>query len=381
MTVDAYDRAALGALRSDDVNAYLAAQGWRRLDDFRRMARWVRPDEHDFEVLVPLEPRLADFTARVRDLVESLGIAEERAPGIVLRDLLSARADAIRFRVRPRGEQDGSIPIKDGVVLFEQTRRVLVAAACSAVRRRAHHPTVPPRTVSEYLGGVRLGQTERGSYVVTLLSPVEPPSTGADRSGRLRLPIPDPFPRRAVEMLARAARAATDSAERVAAADGHDLGLFLEAVEQGVSANLCDSLAKIGGVQRGGFSMSFGWAPVLPAPGLATSVEFSDRTISVLERAAELLRAVDAGSVSLRGSVVRLQRQRDRGSGRIRVELAAGEPHQVAVDLDEADYDQAIFAHRQHLQVAVDGRLVREGRLWVLAQPRNFRILHPEPGA
>src|SRR6266536_1870797 len=186
MTVDAYDRAALGALRSDDVNAYLAAQGWRRLDDFRRMARWVRPDEHDFEVLVPLEPRLADFTARVRDLVESLGIAEERAPEIVLRDLLSARADAIRFRVRPRGDQDGSIPIKDGVVLFEQTRRVLVAAACDSGRPSAaatlspsSHRSSRPRLgrIARAGSGYRSLTRSQGARWRCSRAPPEPPRT------------------------------------------------------------------------------------------------------------------------------------------------------------------------------------------------------------
>jgi hypothetical protein len=144
--------------------------------------------------------------------------------------------------------------LDDGVVLVRETRGLLVAAARSVVERRAHHPPgQPPGPVRAYLDRVRLGQTEQGSYVVTLLSPIGTDAAEAERAGRL--PLEDPFPRTAVAMLARALETARDTAERVAAGVGR-LETFHETVEAGVSANLCDSLAKIGGRSHRGFSVS-----------------------------------------------------------------------------------------------------------------------------
>jgi hypothetical protein len=46
-----------------------------------------------------------------------------------------------------------------------------------------------------------------------------------------------------------------------------------------------------------------------------------------------------------------------------------------AVDLDEQSYDLAIRAHREGATITVEGRLVREGRQLILADPRGFSIL------
>jgi len=379
MTVEAGGRDPLGAVRPDDVVAYLDSRGWRRLGDVRRAARWVWPTDEGLEVLVPLDPQLADFAARIRDLVHGLSLAEDRPPERVLRDLLSVYMDAIRVRVQPLGEQDGSIPIDDGVVLVQQARGMLVAAACSAVRPQAHHPRRPPDVVRSYVDGVRLGQTEQGSYVVTLVSPVDPGPAEAVRAGRL--PIADPFPRQVITTLASALEAARETAERRIAGEV-GLRAFLETVDQGVSANLCDSLARMSGRRQRGFSVGFGWAPILPASRPVTAIEFDDLSVQVLSQAAALLRAAGGGRLGVvQGQVVRLQRQRDQGPGRIAVEGAfQGERRRVAIDLDEGPYDLAILAHQRGLRITVEGRLVREGDQWLLAGPRNFRPIDPVPG-
>jgi hypothetical protein len=101
-----------------------------------------------------------------------------------------------------------------------EARNLLVAAARSTVQRRAQRPSgAHARQVQEYLRGVRLGRTEQGSFVVALLSPIEPPAAAEER--QLRLPQTDPFLGRVVEMLADATDAAASTAQRVARGAGH----------------------------------------------------------------------------------------------------------------------------------------------------------------
>jgi hypothetical protein len=139
---------------------------------------------------------------------------------------------------------------------------------------------------------VRLGQTERGSYIVTLLSPLGADPAEAERAGRL--PLADPFPRRAVATLALALQAARDAAERTTTG-ASGLEAFHQAIEAGVSANLCDSLARIGGRSRQGFGVSFGWAPAARAPDLPPAVVFPGGLERVLAGAAAMLRRFDEG--------------------------------------------------------------------------------------
>jgi hypothetical protein len=150
-------------------------------------------------------------------------------------------------------------------------------------------------------------------------------------------------------------------------------------VEAGVSANLCDALARIGGRSHRGFDVSFGWSPAAQAPDLPPTIEFPGEAYRILARAATLLRRFDEGRRSLlQGRVIRLQRQRDRGPGRIQVQGKLGQrAGRFAVDLDGPTYDMAIRAHREGAIITVEGRLIQEGHQLILADPVDFRMLEP----
>ena len=59
-------------------------------------------------------------------------------------------ADIIRWRIIQDDSSDGTIPLEDGQLFITQVRSQLFAAA------------------TEYMRNARLGQSERGSYVVTV---------------------------------------------------------------------------------------------------------------------------------------------------------------------------------------------------------------------
>ena len=155
MTAAVPDLESLGAVRPEDAMAYLASRGWRRLDEVRRMARWLQPEDGGLEVAVPLEPRFVDFAERVRDLVLGISEAEDRSPESVLRDLLNVQADAVRIQVREGAALDGSIPLDDAVNLVDGARGVLVAAASSVLEPRPRFSGGRPPLVREYLTTVR----------------------------------------------------------------------------------------------------------------------------------------------------------------------------------------------------------------------------------
>jgi hypothetical protein len=52
-----------------------------------------------------------------------------------------------------------------------------------------------------------------------------------------------------------------------------------------------------------------------------------------------------------------------------------GDPRRVIVTLTPRQYDQAAHANAEHRRVRIEGLVRRDGRSWVLADPRNFTIL------
>src|SRR5262249_52408428 len=124
------------------------------------------------ELVLPTRPTLTDFTKRMTELVEDLARAENRTVAGVVFDLTLTAFGVVRIRSRDADDY-GSVPFVEGVQLCEEARNLLVASA------RAAYADVPrkawkgrrPESINEYLQRVRLGQTEKTSFSLTVLSP------------------------------------------------------------------------------------------------------------------------------------------------------------------------------------------------------------------
>jgi hypothetical protein len=118
-----------------------------------------------------------------------LAKAEGRTSAAVIFDLTLTAFDVIRVRSRDADEY-GSVRFPEGVQLFEEAENLLVAsarAASSEVPRRVWKGR-RPESITEYLQRVRLGQTEKSSFSLTVMSPYAfEPSTEARHQRSLSL--------------------------------------------------------------------------------------------------------------------------------------------------------------------------------------------------
>ena len=180
------------------VHAYLAANGWIRTGPYHGDTADIyclRDDRHE-TVLVPASATFADYVTRIVQLAEILGRVENRRQTAVLADLSLADVDLIRIRL-PEALDDSSIPLSAGVDLLQESRKLLLAAACSASHPQRLFRAGRHQQAAAYLDKVRLGRTEPGSFVVNMLAPISPSLT---KSEPAQLPLPDPLERRATRM-------------------------------------------------------------------------------------------------------------------------------------------------------------------------------------
>lgn len=165
-------------------------------------------------------------------------------------------------------------------------------------------------------------------------------------------------------------------------ADG--LEPFTTAVGRGISANLCEALAGLGGATGHPFELSLSLAAARPHAGTLAPVRFRRHHVPVLREAAEELRARSPEEdVAVVGEVVWLYRE-GQAAGDVTLvgRVEDQEPlRRIWLSLDEAGYDLAMRAHQQMRQVTVRGDLVRRGTRSYLANPTGFRIVSTtEPG-
>ena len=195
MKVRINDESALSAIAVRSLHAYMRQHGWTKIGAFGDKGTIYGAD-HSIELIVPESTAYADYSQSVGKIIGILADIENRSEAAVLRDLTIADLDLIRVRA-PEADDDGSLPLDKGVDIIKQSREALLAAACAVSRPQRVFRAGSNQEAKNYLESVRLGQTERGSFVVSLLSPVPPSLAETDQQMSLWPEIQDePYARR-----------------------------------------------------------------------------------------------------------------------------------------------------------------------------------------
>lgn len=370
--VQLIDGDALREIAPAALHAYATAQGWRRIEEFGEHSD-VYSLEGTREVIIPGTASIADYARAVSDVIGQFARAEERNELQVYRDLSTADQDVIRVRAR-EAEDDGSVRLESGVDLVVHARDLLLSAACSASDPRAAYRAGRVKEATEYLDRVRLGQTERGSFVVTLLSPVTPTLENVEQSTLWPMLSDEPFERQVTRKLVEGLESTREAVEKANRFGG--FGAFEDGVERGVSANLCEAAASL--IDRGkGVDVSVTWARTRPTPEKRKTVGFTHSDADVLKEAARLFRNREPRpDERLEGVIVKLVRREGELDGRITLRAFVDQkPVSVNLDLPQKIYEEAVKAHQRQLPISIKGDLQRDGSRWRLRNPRELICL------
>jgi len=368
------DAEVLCGIAPHDLSGYLRATGWRQAALREGIsATWLRAvDEAEYEVLQPLDREVRGYAARLAEALATLAVLERRSQLAVYRDVVSATEDVVRVPLGGDTPGSDSITLVQGALAVENLRALVEAGACAAAGPRANYTRKPDQVVN-YMAQVRLGQTEIGSFVLTVASPLPPlrQPPGQDTDADL------PFARRAVEALASAVDALRVAASTALATNCAEP--IERAVPRGVSANLCQAVAGLGQSNAGrGLDLRFSWARTwAPSRELPASVRLSADTLRVAADAATILRErAPREACEVTGPVVKLSREEGAGPGTVVIKTYLdGQWRSVQVLLSADSYQQAIDAHKSGCLVACVGDLAKDGRGYALRHPRDFAMV------
>jgi hypothetical protein len=376
----------LKAVTPHALRMYATASGWGRVEGINGgIAVYQNPAAPLRQLIIPLDESFDDYAERVHDAVQRLAEFAQRSPLEVLNDLTIPPADVFRLRVQSRAAELGTLPLAEGLDLLQGGHDLLQAAACSAHQPQAYYRRPAFGPVHEFLRSCLIGQTERGSYVVAIIAPVTPElaPTLCDGVEDETLFQNEPYERRVTLLLMQALLTLRGTLDRGRSED------LLHAVEQGVSANLCEALAAMSPSDtQAHLQMTMRWSrnrPRVPR-NVSSQVSFAQGEFALIREAGRRLRAVvQPRRERLEGPIISLQAEPAQlfeelqGSVTIRT-LVEGHAARVRFRLRQAEYQQACDAHRDRRRIAVTGVLHpdAQARLFELTSPQDFRVLPAE---
>ena len=375
MNVQIRDGAALSQVSPAQLRAYLKANGWVR-DESRtdRLSVWLKGTDDPFRfVLLSLQEHSDAYGQRIAEAVKTLSEVEGRSQLAVYYDLLAAGSDVLRLRPQDKPRAGGSLPAS--AALLTQARELVTAAARAAERPGGavyRGPASGP--VMDYVRQVRPVPGYETGEELTLHSPVPAEYGAAAELGRNPGP---PFARQVTLSLYAALHAAREGL--VSVLGGAPLAVFEPAAAKGASANFCAALAALAR-QGGGIGVRLAWGQARPAEKANGDFAFTAGAAEVLAQGAEWLRQnTPFPEAALTGEIVRLDPPASEpGAGpAVALVLAEldGRPAAVPIPFATADQKEVRRAFEQGLEISVTGDIHREGRRYVLKNPRNFAVL------
>ena len=369
MAVNLHDPNVLRAVSPLALSAYARSMGWAKTDEYGDYSD-IYEGHRLPEIIVPRTQRLGDYAQVVGRLIGIFAEVAEVAELELYNHLAVSDKDVFRVKA-DNGDTDGTIDLGEGVALINGARELVFAAACSLRNPRPVYGTRDDRGANEFMRRVRLGQTETGSFVVTILSPVVSPE--------VQLTLPgmetdnDPAERQMTRRLAQALSAARMATSQTISGQ---TGVFLEAVSEGVSANLCEALVKV--IEPfASVELSITWARTRPRSTARSVIRFADDDALILREAARSFRSLEARlDERLFGSFQSLRRADSETDGTVTLRaLVDGRVQWVTAVLSESDYNRAILAHRERSPVIVEGDLDRFSQRWRLLNPRIIEVI------
>lgn len=369
MTTNMRDPKLLRAVSPYALSAYARFAGWSKAEEYGDYSD-VYEGHQLPEIIVPRTTRLGDYAQVVAQLLSIFAQVAEVDEVTLYGDLILSDRDVTRVTINDG--DDGTIGLEQGANLITGSRTMVLAAASSLREQGPVYRLRSNRQVNAYMRRVRLGQTERGSFVVSILSPVISPNAReaaipeSDPSG-------DPLQRQVTRRLAQALSAARDAASK---SIRQDTTPFLDTISEGTSANLCEALVRMIGAFNS-LEVSTTWALTRPRGDTKHVARFSRGDAPILKSAAKMYRSRKSMSgTRLLATVQRLKRDYTDRNGTVTLRASIdGRVQSVTTNLNESDYNRALQANNDKLPIEVVGDLEPYGQSWRLSNPRIIEII------
>ena len=376
MIVQIRDRDALSSISIVCLRAYLNSRGWTDAGIWGERPITVFAKEHEgrpWEILVPHRDTIGGYAENMAESVAVLAAVEERSELDVFYDLAATGADVIQVR-SANGKARESLSLRQSASMLNDAYRMLEAGARAVEKPRAIYRGKLSADVAQYLDSVHPLPGYAQGYALTLHSPVP---VGFERQEDLGDDFRAPFSRLVTIKLAQGLRQSSEAIERVVSTN--TLEPFREAVDSGVSANLCDSVAELA-KQGDGIAIDLTWAGVRPSNVADSSFLFSPASADILMEAAKSLRSKEPSyDEQIIGLVVRLEKEPPEFEGKATIaSVWEGRLTRMNVEFEEGVYDLVISAFRDQTEVSLDGDVHPLGRGYELRNPRNLSVVPEE---
>lgn len=390
MNINLHDPTVLVAATPNHFQHYLNAQGWFQVASLEGTGTtWIFNAEDDqYSIFLPESDTFSDYPLRAANILATLAEVEHQPITDIYRQVIaqdevaSSTDDIVRLRAMHPDSGDGTLPIRDAAKLYSSAYRMVEAAASVVDIKRAYLPTRKPEAVRAYLDQTHVDQTERGSYVVVVRSPLLNTDTAPHDTETSDVS----FGRQVLTTLTDALSNLKSIAETVDPdlAGETELDRYADQfVASGGSAELCEAVERLQeSVHNQQIELRFTWSQSVPVqPTLPHTIALNASLLPVTERLQRTLRRRQMQEeMTLRGRIIRFNdksvNERDLGITVVTIRAVVhNKQRYVRITLrNEEDRKLCVRALDQRKAIVCTGQYHAYGNYNTLENYRDLKI-------
>ena len=339
------------------VVQYLKDTGWKifpRKNEAVKVLQYKTENEL-LQVNVPMDKALLDYKEAMYESIVTLAKLEKKSLETVFLYLMNPNADILKIRLERQDVEVGNILLDDAINIYENTKKLLSAAAQDVLHPKKYHQGRVDTDIQKFLSECRFGQTEVGSYVVSVVCPfvnedILQTSIFADEDEKANS-LTRKVTSRVMENLARIKTHI-------------DEGDLASLTQEPISVNFYEAVKGLN-LQAEGARVEFRaeWSPsIRNNPTANQSVLLTHDYCQPMESVIQKLKGHTKKTTAIVGRIKKLESSPDaknRDKGRITVTYLDenNKARTLVTDLDAGDYARALEAHGKGWYVQLTGEL------------------------
>lgn len=155
------------------VTRYLTETEWKLYPIKRTDIKIFQYEKDEIfeQVTVPLDKNLRDYKNTMYDAICKVAYIEGKSVEQLMLYLLNPNTDILKIRLDKKEVESGNIILDDAIQLYDNAKKLLAATALDIINPKKIHLGRIDESVQKFLSQCRFGQTEIGSYVVSVVCP------------------------------------------------------------------------------------------------------------------------------------------------------------------------------------------------------------------
>ena len=156
-----------------NVVKYLKSLNWRVLPRKNEAIKVLQCEIGGklLQVNIPMDETLFDYKDAMYDSIATVAESEGKSLEEVFLYLLNPNSDILKIRLERKNVEVGNILLDDAIGIYENIKKLLAATAQDVLHYRKYHQGRIDTSIQKFLSECRFGQTEVGSYVISVVCP------------------------------------------------------------------------------------------------------------------------------------------------------------------------------------------------------------------